>query len=90
MILEGELAKHAKSGIGIIKPRFSSSNTARQGFSVVCVVVKPDNRFVPLCILNASTSPIELVGNENLADFCGPMVVCPVVESCLSQPHIWE
>ncbi len=82
MILEGKLAKRAKSCIGMIEPRFSSSNAARQGFSVARVVVKPDNRIVPLRVLNASTSPIELVAGENLADFC------PLVESFLSQPHI--
>jgi hypothetical protein len=84
MILEGKLAKRAKSRIGMIEPRFSSSNAARQGFSVARVVVKPDNKIVPLHVLKcvASTSPIELVASENLADFC------PLVESCLSQPHI--
>ena len=82
MILEGKLAKRANSRIGLIEPRSSSSNAARQGFSIARVVVKPDNRTVPLCILTASTSQIELVAGENLADFC------PLIESCLPQPHI--
>ncbi len=50
--------------------------------SVARVVVKPDNRIVSVRVLNACTSPIKLVAGENLADFC------PLVESCLSQPHI--
>ena len=79
---EGKLAKHANSRIGLIEPRYSSSNTARQGFSVARVVVKPENRTVPLRVLNASTSQIELVAGENLADFC------PLIESCLPQPHV--
>jgi hypothetical protein len=82
MILEGKLAKRAKSRIGMIEPRSSSSNAVRQGFSVERVVVKPDNRTVHLRVLNASTSQIELVAGENLADFC------PLIESCLSQPHV--
>ena len=82
MILEGKLAKRANSRIGLIEPRSSSSNAARQGFSVARVVVKPDNRTVPLRVLNASTSQIELVAGENLADFC------PLIESCLRQPHV--
>ena len=84
MLLEGKLAKRAKSSIGMIEPRSSRSNAARQGFSVTCVVVKPDNRTVPLRVLNASTTQIELVADENLADFC------PLIESCLSQPHVCE
>ena len=63
--------------------RSSRSNAARQGFSVARVVVKPDNRTVPLRVLNASTTQIELVSGENLADSC------PLIESCLSsQPHV--
>ena len=82
MLLEGKLAKRAKSSIGMIEPRSSRSNAARQGFSVARVVVKLDNRTVPLRVLNASTIQIELVAGENLADFC------PLIESCLSQPHV--
>jgi hypothetical protein len=82
IILEGKLAKRAKSRIGMIEPRSSSSNAVRQGFSIARVVVKPDNRIVPLRVLNASNSPIELTAGENLADFC------PLIESCLSQPNI--
>ena len=37
---------------------------------------------MPLRVLNASTTQIELVAGENLADFC------PLIESCLSQPHV--
>ena len=82
MLLEEKLAKRAKSSVGIIEPRSSSSNSARQGFSVPRVVVKPYNRTVPLR-LNASTTQIELVSGENLADSC------PLIESCLSsQPHV--
>jgi hypothetical protein len=77
------LAKRAKNRIGMIEPRSSSSsNAVRQRFSVTRVVVKPDNRTVPLRFFNASTSQIELVAGENLADFC------PLIESCLSQPHV--
>ena len=82
MLPEGKLAKRAKSHIGMIEPRSSRSNAARQGFSVARVVVKPDNRTVPLRVPNASTTQIELVAGENLADFC------PLIESCLSQPHV--
>ena len=82
MLLEGKLAKRAKSFIGMIEPRSSRSNAARQGFSVARVVVKPDNRTVPLRVLNASTTQLELVAGENLADFC------PLIESCLSQLHV--
>ena len=66
----------------MIEPRSSSSNAVRQGFSIARAVVKPDNRIVPLRVLNASNSPIELTAGENLADFC------PLIESCLSQPNI--
>ena len=80
---EGKLAKRVKSHIGMIEPRPSRSSAARrQGFRVARVVVKPDNRNVPLRVLNASTTQIELVAGENLAVFC------PLIESCLSQPHV--
>ena len=82
MLLEGKLAKRAKSHIGMIEPRSSRSNAASQGFSVARVVVKPDNRTVPLRVLNACTTQIELVASENSADFCS------LIESCLSQPHV--
>ena len=63
--------------------RSSPNNAARQGFSVARVVVKPDNRTVPLRVFNASTTQIELVSGENLANSC------PLIESCLSsQPHV--
>ena len=68
IILEGKLAKCAKSSISMLEPRSSSSNAARQGFNIARVVVKPDNRIVPLCVLNASNSPIELAAGEHLAD----------------------
>ena len=55
MLLEGKLAKRAKSHM-MIEPRSSRSSAARQGFTVARVVVKPDNRTVPLRVLNASTT----------------------------------
>ena len=82
IMLEGKLAKRAKSNVGMLEPCSSSSNAARQGFNIARVVVKPDNRIVPLCVLNASNSPIELAAGEHLADFC------PLIASCLSQPNI--
>ena len=51
-------------------------------FNIALVVIKPDNRIVPLHVLNASSSPIELAAGEHLADFC------TLIESCLSQPNI--
>lgn len=83
IILEGKLARHANSNIGMIEPRSNSSNVVRQGFSVARVVVKQDNkRVVPLRVINTSNSPIELAAGEKLAEFC------PLVESCLSQPSV--
>ena len=82
MLIEGKLAKRAKSHIGMIEPRSSRSNAASQGFRVSRVVIKPDNRTVPLRVLNASTTQIELIASENSADFCS------LIESCLSQPHV--
>ena len=64
MILEGKLAKRAKRRIGMIQPRSSSSNAARQKFSIARIVVRPDNRTVLLRVLNASTGQIELVAGE--------------------------
>ena len=66
MLLEGKLAKRAKSHIGMIEPRSSRSSAARQGFSMARVVVRPDNRTALLRVLNASTTQIELVAGENL------------------------
>ena len=37
---------------------------------------------MPLRVLNASTTQIELAAGENLADFC------PLIESCLFEPHV--
>lgn len=83
IILEGKLARRANSKIGLLEPRSSSSNAARQGFSVARVVVKQDNnRVVPLRVLNMSNTPIELAAGENLAEFC------PLIESCLPQPTV--
>ena len=77
MILEGKLAKHANSKIGLIEPRSGIITDARQGFSLARVVVEPDqHRVVPLRIINMSNNPIELNAGENIADFC------PLVESC--------
>ena len=84
MLLEGKLAKRAKSSVGMIEPRSSRSNAARQGFSVARVVVKPDNRTEPLRVLNASTTQIELVAGQNLADFCSLIeLIVPVSNPCL-------
>ena len=66
VILEEKFAKRAKSCIGIVELRSRSSNAARQGFSVARVVVKTDNRTVPLGVLNAFTNQIEFVARENL------------------------
>ena len=74
--------KRGKRLTGMIEPRSSCSSGARQGFSVARVAVKLDNRTVPLRVLNASTTQIELVAGENLADFY------PLIESCLSQTHV--
>ena len=49
----------------MIEPHSSRSNAARQGFSVARVVVKSDNRTVPLRVLNESATQIELVAGEN-------------------------
>ena len=71
-----------KSRIAMMKLRSRSSNAARRGFSVARVVVKTDNRTVPLGVLNAFTNQIEFVTGENLADFC------LLIESCLPQPDV--
>ena len=42
----------------MLEPRSSNSNAARQGFDIARVVVKPDNRIVPLPVLNTSNNPI--------------------------------
>ena len=83
MILAGKLAKSGNSKIGMIEPRSGTISDARQGFSLARVVVKPDqHRVVPLRVINMSQNPIELVADENLADFC------PLVESCSTTSHL--
>ena len=62
--------------------RSRSRNAARQGFSVARVVVKTDNRTVPLAVVNAFTNQIEFVAGENLADFF------LLIESYLPQPDV--
>ena len=53
------------------------------GFSLACVVVKPDqHRVVPLHVINMPQNPIELVASENIADFY------PLVESCSTTSHL--
>ena len=51
-------------------------------------LAKRDYINVPLRVLNASNTQIELVAGENLADFR------PLIELCLSQPRVcggvWE
>ena len=70
MILAGKLAKHANSKLGLIEPRSGITSDTRQGFSLACAMVKPDQqRVVPLRVINMSSNPIELAAGENVADF---------------------
>lgn len=59
--IRGEINETCQKSHWYDSERFSSSNAARQGFSVARAVVKADNRTASLPVLNVSTSQIELV-----------------------------
>ena len=65
MSLEGKLARHANSKIGLIGPRSGIVTDAKQGFILARAVVEPDHhQVVPLRVINMSDNSIELAASK--------------------------
>lgn len=77
VLVNGRVGRKPKSEVGMVRPVESSSEfnlgSNLDNLQVAYAVVEPQDRIVPVKVMNTSNKPIELVAGTQLAEFC-PLV----------------